>query len=198
MYTTIYLDERVAINPSELNTVKTAEDVRDRLETKLKEIHEGKCNSNGYVRPGSLKLLAKSLGKAENGRFTGHWVYDCKASCEVLYPTVGSVLSCMIMKVNKMGVYATFEEAIRVLLPRDLHVGDETFDSLQEGQTIQVRLDRSRFQTKDAFIMAVGKLLLLESNPRKKDEQVVEGILEDFAEADLDVAVSMNIEELQK
>lgn len=187
MYNTVYLDERVALDPSEINTIRSADDIRNRLATKLKEIHEGKCNANGYVRPGSLQLLGKSLGKAENGRFTGHWVYDCKLSCDVLYPTVGSTLSCMVIKVNKMGVYATFEEAIRILLPRDLHVGDEAFDSLQEGNTVQVRLDRSRFQTKDAFIMAVGKLLAVEEMaPMEKPKDVGEEYIQ------------MNIEELQK
>jgi hypothetical protein len=187
MYNTVYLDERVALDPSEINTVKTADDIRSRLETKLKEIHEGKCNANGYVRPGSLKLLGKSLGKAENGRFTGHWVYDCKLSCDVLYPTLGSTLTCLVMKVNKMGVYATFEEAIRILLPRDLHVGNEEFDTLDEGNTIQVRLDRSRFQTKDPFIMAVGKLMAVEKLAvARPNNPVVE-----------DEFIQMNIEELQ-
>jgi hypothetical protein len=196
MYNTIYLDERVALAPSEMNIIKNADDIRDRLEIKLRELHEGKCNANGYVRPGSLKLLAKSLGKSENGRFTGHWIYDCKASCEVLYPTVGSVVSCMVIKVNKMGVYAAFEEAMRILLPRDLHVGDETFDGLQEGQTIQVRVDRSRFQTRDSYITAVGKLLSAEvaevADATKAPEMPIpeEGSDESY--------LQMNIEELQK
>jgi hypothetical protein len=58
-----------------------------------------------------------------------------------------------------MGTYAVFEEAIRVLLPRDTHLGNTEFDSIKEGTTIKVRIDRSRFQTNDPFIMAVGSLV---------------------------------------
>jgi DNA-directed RNA polymerase subunit E'/Rpb7 len=158
MYQVMYIDSRVMLSPSELNIVNSQESVKEILETKLREQHEGKCNSNGFVKPGSLKLLGRSMGVAENGRFTGNLIFDCKMSCDVLYPTAGSLVDATIIKVNKMGAYAVFEEAIRILLPRDLHIGNVDFDALKEGDTVQVRLDRSRFQTKDAFIMAVGRL----------------------------------------
>lgn len=158
MYNTLYMDERVALTPTELNIINHQDDIRNMIETKLREIHEGKCNSNGYIRPGSIKLLGRSMGVAENGKFTGNMVFDCKFSCDVLYPTGGSVFDAMVIKVNKMGVYAVVEDAIRILLPRDLHVGNAEFDAIENGAKIKVRLERSRFQTKDNFIMAVGTL----------------------------------------
>ncbi len=158
MYTTVYMDERIALTPNELNIITSPDVIRDLLETKIREIHEGKCNANGYIRPGSVKLLGRSMGISENGRFTGNMIFDCKISCEVLYPTAGTIVDAVIIKVNRMGVYAVFEEAIRILLPRDLHIGDTKFDELKEQQKIKVILDRSRFQTKDTYIMAVGRL----------------------------------------
>lgn len=159
MFHTIYLDERVALTPSELNIIRSSDGIKEIILTKLREKHAGKCNANGYVRPGSIELLGRSMGVAENGRFTGNLLYDCKIKCEVLYPTAGTVIEGMVLKVNKMGAYVVFEEAIRVLLPRDLHIGDTRFDELKEGENIQVRIERSRFQTNDQFIMAVGKLI---------------------------------------
>ena len=175
MYHTIFIDERVALVPTELNILNSTTAMRDMLETKLREIHEGKCNANGFVRPGSIQLLSRSMGVAENGRFTGNILYDCRASCEILYPTAGTHMNVMVIKVNKMGVYAVFEEAIRILLPRDLHVGSEAFDAIKEGDTVRVCLDRSRFQTKDPFVMAVGHLVeeTEEEVPVNKREVVV-------------------------
>ncbi len=154
----MYVDERVALSPSEMNLVTDAESIKSILETKLRETHEGKCNANGFVRPGSLKLLARSMGAAENGRFTGNLIFDCKISCEILYPTAGSVLKARVIKVNRMGAYAIFDDAIRILMPRDLHIGVDAFDKIQEGNTLHVIIDRSRFQTNDPFIMAVGRM----------------------------------------
>ena len=158
MYQTMYLDERVALTPNELNIIRHPDEIKSVIETKLKEMHEGKCNANGYIRPGSIKLIGRSMGVAENGKFTGNMVFDCKYSCEILYPTADMELDVMVVKVNKMGAYTVFEEAIRILLPRDLHLGSELFDTLEESKTVRVRIIRSRFQSKDTFIMAVGKL----------------------------------------
>jgi hypothetical protein len=47
-------------------------------------------------------------------------------------------------------------EAMRILIPRDLHLGNTEFDALQVGQGVRIRLLRSRFQSKDAFIQSVG------------------------------------------
>jgi hypothetical protein len=45
---------------------------------------------------------------------------------------------------------------MRILVPRDLHIGNAEFDALQVGQGIRVKILRSRFQANDAFIQAVG------------------------------------------
>jgi len=159
MYRTIYLDDRMAVSPSELNQLKTAEEFQELLLTKLRERMEGKCNSNGYVRPGSIEILDRTIGECENGRFTGNLLYDCKIKCDVLYPTADSVVDAYVIKVTKMGAWAVYQEAMRILIPRDLHLGSTEFDGIKEGETVKVSIQRSRFQTNDPYIMAVGKLV---------------------------------------
>lgn len=183
MYHTIYLDERVALTPAELNQVAKPEDIHDTLTHKLKEKHELKCNANGYVRPDSVTLVARSMGIAENGRYTGNLIYDCKLKCDVLYPKGGMVMDVLVIKVTKMGVYAVFEEAIRVLVPRDIHLGNTDFDSIHEGDMIKIRLERSEMKTNSPFIMAVGSLVSKETVADK--EQIadeVEGVAENVME----------------
>jgi hypothetical protein len=72
------------------------------------------------------------------------------------------MVDARVLKVNKLGAYALIvdqgrvREAMRILVPRDLHLGNEEFDQLQVGQGIRVKILRSRFQNNDAFIQAVG------------------------------------------
>ena len=79
-----------------------------------------------------------------------------------LLPNADQVIEGRILKMNKLGGYALvvdggrLREAMRILLPRDLHLGNTEFDSLIEGQGVKIRLLRSRFQAKDAFIQSVG------------------------------------------
>jgi hypothetical protein len=79
-----------------------------------------------------------------------------------LLPEAGQLVDARILKVNKSGAYALIvddgriQEAIRILIPRDLHLGNEEFDALEVDQGIKVRLLQSRFQANDTFIQAVG------------------------------------------
>jgi len=192
MYQTIFVDKRIELTPKELSDARTAEHIRDILVTKLKEQEEGKCNAEGYIRPGSIQLLRRSMGVAENGKFTGNWIFDCKIRCEILKPVAydpkdpdntASVLTFKVIDLNKAGVMASLEEAIQVLLPRDTHARMPEFDALKVGDVIQVRMIRHRFQTNDPFIAAVGELATetkrlppnVQRNDATEEEQEEEG-----------------------
>ena len=160
LFKPVYLDQRVALNPTELR--KASEDIDAYLLEKIRKNLEGQCCTHGYVRPGSTQILARSLGQAEHGRFTGDFLYHCKMKILCLLPSADQIVDARILKTNKLGCYALIvdegrlREAMRILLPRDLHIGNTNFDNLEVGQGVRVRLLRSRFQAKDAFIQAVG------------------------------------------
>ena len=158
-FRSMFMDERIYITPSENNTIRSVEGYTALLLEKAREKHEGKCNSNGYVRPGSVEILTRSAPIGENGKFTGNYTYDCKIKCDILYPLAGDIIEAMVMKKNDMGVYAVFKEAIRILLPRESHVGNLDFDSIELGTKILVKLNKTRFQVNDSYIMGVGSLV---------------------------------------
>ena len=92
----------------------------------------------------------------DSGRFSGDWAFLIKAKGRVLHPPEGTVVDVEILKSNKMGIYAVYENAIRLMVPRDLHLGDEEFDQLKVGERIRVEIQKSRFQLRDPFIVSVG------------------------------------------
>lgn len=159
MYKTVLLEERVSLNPSDTavkENIGTDGYIDSVLLNRLKTKIEGRCISSGFVKPESLEILHRSMGTAENGRFTGNWIYYVKTKCKVFHPDTTTPVPCKVIKVNKMGAYVVFDEAMRVLLPRDLHIGNETFDALAIGDSVIVNILRSRFQTNDPFISSVG------------------------------------------
>jgi DNA-directed RNA polymerase subunit E'/Rpb7 len=148
-------EERVPITPKELNRLsdETAETILlEKLRTKL----ENRCSKHGFVIPGSLEIISRSMGLVEVGRFTGDIVYQVQAQGKVLNPSDGLLLTCEVLKKNKMGIYVEYKDAIRVLLPRDLHIGNIEFDALVIGDNIEVEIKKSRFQVNDPFILCVG------------------------------------------
>ena len=160
---TIYIDEQVALEPTDLNKAGSSEEIKHMLEQKLRDRYEGRCNASGYMQPGSIKLLTKSMGIFEHGRFTGNVIFYCRASCNIYIPVAKSVLRVKIIELNKAGAYGLLategdEQAMRIQLPRDLHIGNPSFDAITVGQVISVELLVTKFQTNDSYIQAVARL----------------------------------------
>ena len=154
METDAFFQEKVYLTPKDLGGEITSVDTI--LLNKVKERLEQRCSPHGYVLPGTLELLTRSAGMVDSGRFSGDWAFLIKAKGRVLHPPEGTVVDVEILKSNKMGIYAVYENAIRLMVPRDLHLGDEEFDQLKVGERIRVEIQKSRFQLRDPFIVSVG------------------------------------------
>jgi len=148
-------EEKVSLTPKDMNKIGE-ETVDDILLGHLRSAIEGKCSSHGFVVPNSLELLSRSIGYLDNGRFTGNVIYNIQAQGKVYNPSNGVEVTGQIIKKNKMGLYLIYEDAIRIIVPRDLHLGNEEFEALNVGDTITVEIRKSRFQVKDSFILSVG------------------------------------------
>ena len=125
----------------------TSEDLGAEIESidaillkKLKERLEEKCSSHGYVLPGTLEIITRSTGMVDFGRFSGDWSFLVKAKGKVYNPSEGETVDIEILKSNKMGIYAIYENAIRIMVPRDLHLGNEEFEGLRVGEKIRVEI----------------------------------------------------------
>ena len=154
METEAFFQEKVYLTPKDLrNDIESVDDI---LVLKLKERLEQRCSPHGYVMPGTLEILTRSTGMVDAGRFSGDWAFLVKAKGHVLNPPEGTMVEVEVLKSNKMGVYAVYENAIRLMVPRDLHLGDEEFDALKVGDRIKVEIQKSRFQLRDPFIVSVG------------------------------------------
>jgi hypothetical protein len=149
-----FFQEKVYLTPKDLrNDIGSVDEI---LLIKLKERLEQRCSPHGYVLPGTLEILTRSAGMVDSGRFSGDWAFLVKAKGQVLHPPEGTMVEVEVLKSNKMGVYAVYENAIRLMVPRDLHLGDDEFDGLKVGDRIKVEIQKSRFQLRDPFIVSVG------------------------------------------
>jgi DNA-directed RNA polymerase subunit E'/Rpb7 len=149
--------EKVAIQPIDLRPDITSFD--DILLSKLKKQLEGKCSKHGYVIPDSLQLLSRSLGVAEKGRGTADFLYYLKAQGKVYNPPDGIVVEGEVSLKNKMGCYAILHNAVRIMIPRDLHIGNEEFDTLEVGDRIQIEIKKSQFRVNATHILSIGLFL---------------------------------------
>lgn len=151
---TAVFEEQVPLTPKDLrNEIKNIDSL---LEQKLQAKLEGRCSRHGYVLPGSIQILSRSMGMVEKGRFTGSILFHVQAEGQVLNPPDGLVLEGEVIRKNKMGLYVNYQDAIRVIVPRDLNIGNEEFESVEVGEVVKVEVKKSRFQVNDEYILSVG------------------------------------------
>jgi hypothetical protein len=96
------------------------------------------------------------MGYFEAARFTGDAIYYVKLEGKVIYPVDGIRVTGEVIRKNKMGLYVNYQNAIRIQVPRDLHLGNETFDNVQVGDMVQVEIKRSKFAVNDQYILSSG------------------------------------------
>lgn len=148
-------EEKIYLTPKDMNTIGS-QTIDAVLLDHLKEKLENKCSRHGFVIQNSLEVLSRSMGQIENGKFTGNIIFHIQAQGRVYNPANGTRIVGRILKKNKMGIYMIYKNAIRILIPRDLHIGNEEFEKLQPQDTIEVELRKSRFQINDKYILSVG------------------------------------------
>jgi len=182
MESTAFFEKKINLTPREFNEIKS-QTVQDLLTKKAIQMMEEKCSEHGFVLPGTVKLLSHSMGHFEAARFTGDAIYYVKLEGRVIYPADGVRVTGEVIRKNKMGLYINHRNAIRIQVPRDLHIGNQEYDGVQIGDQVEVELKRSKFAIQDAYILASGMFLRLHG---AESESEVESEMAPEAEAEVE------------
>lgn len=157
MRTRAIFERKVGLFPKDMKDLKKANTIEALLLNKVKETLEGRCSQHGWVIPGTLKILSRSMCQNESGRFTGAMVSWVQVEGEVYYPSDKMEIIGEVLKKNKMGLFVSFENAIQIMVPRDLHLGNEEYEGVEIGNYVRLEIKKSRFQVNDKFILSVGE-----------------------------------------
>ena len=154
---TAVFQEQVSLTPKDMRM--KIDSVEAIVSEKLRARLEGRCSRHGYVVPDTVKILSRSMGSLEKGRFTGSIIFHIQAEGSVLNPPDGAILEGEVIRKNKMGIYVSYMDAIRVIIPRDLHIGNDAYEAVEIGEKVEVEIKKSRFQVNDPYILSVGAFI---------------------------------------
>lgn len=166
-----FFEKKIHLTPMDLNHLKKTS-IDELLITRAREQLEKKCSEHGYVLSGSVELISRSMGYFEAARFTGDTVYYLKLQGKVIYPVDEARLVGKVIRKNKMGLYVNYKDAIRIQVPRDLHLGNMEYDSVEVGDLVQIEMKRSRFAINDPYILASGLFISKEGSSVEPDKVV--------------------------
>lgn len=122
----------------------------------LKMNFEGRCAPEGFIQPNSVVIVDYSLGRTNYIR--GGVDYDVKFQADVCMPHAGQKFKAPVSVRSKVGIHAD-TPPIKVLVPRDLHIGNEEFEAVKVGEEIEFEVIGSQFKQQDKEIVVVARLL---------------------------------------
>ena len=108
-----------------VNSKFLQKNVQSSLLSQLKANYENRCISEGFVQRNSVTIVNYSLGRANY--IKGGVDYDVVFQADICMPHAGQRFKAPVKLRSKIGIHVE-TPPIKVLIPRDLHIGNEDFD----------------------------------------------------------------------
>jgi DNA-directed RNA polymerase subunit E'/Rpb7 len=122
---------------------------------------EGKCTIEGYIKPGSVKILTYSNGALNGDDIAFEVVFECLACL----PVEGMHMRVVAKNITKAGIRAETDDEVSpvvVFIARDHHYKGqiaEYFGSVKEGDIVNIRVIGQRYELNDKYISVIAELL---------------------------------------
>jgi DNA-directed RNA polymerase subunit E'/Rpb7 len=133
---------------------------QENIEENIKVNFEGKCVVEGYIKPGSVKIITYSSGVIERGN---HVLFEIVFECDVCFPVEGMIISCVAKNITKAGIRAEsageVPSPVVVFVAKDHHYNVPHFADIQEGDKMSVRVVGQRFELNDKYVSIIGELI---------------------------------------
>ncbi len=162
---------QVQLTPSGI----TSGDIDEHIKTKIRKNLEGICSRFGYIRPGSIEIVKRSLGSLMKAHFNGHIRYDVVCKADVCNPVRGMVFKASVKNKNDLGLLAESGiivdgktmPVLAVVIPRRSAgiTSELDLDEIDIGDEIYVEVLGKRYQLNDKTIDIIARVV---KEPYKK------------------------------
>jgi DNA-directed RNA polymerase subunit E'/Rpb7 len=134
--------------------------IKDNLQKKIRNLVEGKCVAEGYIKPKSVEIVSYSSGLIKDDHVEFQIIYKCM----VCNPVSEMEMDCVVYNMTKAGIHAhVVDEAenipITIFVARDYHQAATDFDNVSEKDNIKVKIIGVRFELNDSTITAIASFI---------------------------------------
>ena len=148
------------------------ENVKANLEYMITSSIDGKCIAEGFIKPGSVKIISYSSGNVNAEYVEFQTIFECL----ICYPVEGMILECVSKTITKAGIHSEVIDSdgtvpVTVFVARDHHNTNKQFNVIKENAKIQVKVIGVRYELNDPYICVIGKLVdsaIPNKNPKIK------------------------------
>jgi len=132
--------------------------IRPMLEKIISSQIEGKCIVEGYIKPGTIKILTYSNGMIQSDMIVFEVVFECL----VCSPVEGMLIDVVAKNITKAGIRAEYDSQpspIEVFVARDHHYKSAYFSNVKENDKIRIRVIGQRYELNDKYISIIAELV---------------------------------------
>jgi DNA-directed RNA polymerase subunit E'/Rpb7 len=148
-------ERRALVRNVHIDSKYLQRNIEASLLAQLRHKYEGVCVAEGYLHDRSIAVVEYSLGRTNF--IKGGLDYTVNFQADVCMPHPGQTFRVPVTLKSKIGMHAELTP-LKVLLPRDLHIGSPDFEAAKEGEEIEFEVVGARFQQGDDSIVVLGKL----------------------------------------
>lgn len=130
--------------------------IQSSILTYIKSHVEGRCGTEGYVQPKTAVIIDYSLGRLNSMKMGVS--YRVRFQADICFPHKGQILKAPVTLRSKIGVHAEISP-LRVLLPRDLHIGNTEFEQIVEKDEVEFEVLGAEFKQNDEQMFVLAKLI---------------------------------------
>jgi len=152
IYFNCVLTKKIIVEAKYLN-----ENIDQYIENYLKLKLEGLCVDEGYIKPGTVKILKKSIGMLLGSRFTGDITYDIAYTAQLCNPVVGNIIECKVKFINKLGLLGN-NGPITIIIGKQFHSNENDLNKINENDIVKVEVIAKKFYLNDNEIKIIAKL----------------------------------------
>ena len=157
-YDSIYSRTLISRNIS-LPITLIGSNIQETIEKYISANFEAKCIVEGFIQPGSCKIITHSSGLVKGLNIQIDVVFECQACC----PVEGMLIQCVAKNITKAGIRA--ESAIEtpspiiVFITRDHNYKSEYFSTVKEEDKVVIRVIGQRFELNDKYVSIIAELV---------------------------------------
>jgi len=155
-----------------LSITEIGKNVKRNLETTISKSIEGKCITEGFIKPNSVRVISYSSGAVNGDNVEFQTVFECM----ICHPVEGMLIECESKTITKAGIHAEVIDdngivPVTVFIARDHHFTDKNFNNIKENVKITVRVIGIRYELNDPYICVIGKLVEPQKNTQQQYRQ---------------------------
>lgn len=140
------LSDVIHLRPNQLNYPNISDIILQNLKDKV----EGRCISEGYIKPESVEIVSRNSGIMENHDFSASLTYTIKYKGEICIPRIGQFVECIVDTHDDTNSVCYIEDEdsspMEIYLFRDHYIGNADYVNLKPGDKILIKIMKTQIE----------------------------------------------------